>query len=264
MYSPRTISKIALAAAFAIVTPIMNAPMAPASSASPLDAQVAKGKAELFSGKIDNAVADLTKASNALGMRPGSCDCHFHLGMALCKKAKAECQSDSAKSSHDYLLAKSELKKAIKVGAGNLYAKKANEYMMTNVPKDLLAPRNGEGTEMIAARLGLRCADRGAGEAAAKPKIFEFYADWCQPCVDLKKVMDKIQAQYGDQIELKAINVDDKTNADLVDQYDVSPIPTVIYMNPDGQVVGYSVGYEGDQSQRNVEKELAKLLPNKS
>jgi thiol-disulfide isomerase/thioredoxin len=263
MYSRHSFKNLAFVAAASVAAQIIGMQTAPATATPTADALVAKGSAELTAGKVDNAVKDLTQAADMLGMKPGSCDCHYKLGMALCTKGKQVLPSDKSKSNTFYLAGKVELRKAIKVGAGNAISKKANDYLMSNLPKDLIAPRFGEGTEMIAARLGLRSADRGIG-ATPKPKVFEFYADWCQPCSDLKKVMDKVQAQYGDQIELKAINVDDKANAELVDQYDVSPIPTVIYMNPDGQVVGYSVGYAGDKSEQTVQKELAKILPNKT
>jgi thioredoxin 1 len=263
MYRRHNFKNLALVAAASVAAQLIGTQMAPASGTSPADALVAKGSAELASGKVDSAVKDLSQAADMLGMKPGSCDCHYKLGMALCTKGKQTCQSDKSKSNSFYLAGKVELRKAIKVGSGNVVSKKANDFLMTNLPKELIAPRFGEGTEMIAARLGLRSADRGIG-ATPKAKVFEFYADWCQPCTDLKKVMDKVQAQYPDQLELKAINVDDKANAELVDQYDVSPIPTVIYLNSDGQVVGYSVGYAGDKSEQTVQKELAKILPNKT
>lgn len=214
-------------------------------------AQVAQGKAELAKGQLDSAIVTLGKAAKALGDRPGSCECHFLFGKALCLKAK------KTKKQQELLQAKKELRTAIRVGRGNVISKQANEFMMSNIPSEMLSPRMGEGTELIAARLGLRGSDRGVG-SVAKPKVFEFYADWCEPCKKLKPVMSKIREEYGDQVEVTSINVDDKNNAEMLEQYDVSPIPTVIFLNPDGQVVGYSIGFAGEKS---VEKELKKLLP---
>ncbi|HEY9789635.1 MAG TPA: thioredoxin domain-containing protein [Candidatus Obscuribacterales bacterium] len=231
-----------------------------ANSCANVDAQVAQGKLQLKQGKLDNAISTLSKAAQVLGTKPGSCDCHYNLGMALCKKAKVDL-TDKSKSTTEFLSAKKELRTAVRVGQGNAIAKAANQYMMSNVPQVYLSPKNGEGTEMIAARLGLRSSDRGVGGAPARGKVFEFYADWCEPCKELKPVLAKVKQEYGDQVDVQSINVDDKNNAELVDQYDVSPIPTVIFMNPDGQVVGYSVGYAGEKS---VEKEIQKILPNKS
>jgi thiol-disulfide isomerase/thioredoxin len=242
--------------AIAVNTALPSSHAAPGSAT--VQAQVEQGKAELAKGKLDNAISILSKAAKVLGTKPGSCECHYNLGMAFCKKAKTEVANKTV-SDTDYLAAKHELRTAIRVGQGNAISNKANSFLMANLPKGLQSPKAGEGTEIIAARLGLGSSDRGIG-ATPRPKVFEFYADWCEPCTQLKPVMAKIRQQYGDQIEVQSINVDLKANADIVDQYDVSPIPTVIYMNPAGQVVGYSIGISDE---KNVQKELAKILPNK-
>lgn len=225
----------------AIAAPVVTSPQA----------LVKQGKVELQANQLDSAINSLTKAEKELGTAPGSCECHYLLGKAQCLKAKKT--SDKARLRE----AKRELRAAIRVGRGNAISKMANDFMMANLPADMLTPRVGDGTEMIAARLGLRGADRGSA-GAAKPQIFEFYADWCEPCKLLEPVMARIKTQYGDQVEVTRINVDDKNNAAMLDQYDVSPIPTVIYLNPDGQVVGYSIGFSGEGS---VQKEMRKLIP---
>jgi thiol-disulfide isomerase/thioredoxin len=225
----------------AIAAPVVTSPQA----------LVKQAKLELQANKLDTAIDELTKAEKQLGTAPGSCECHFLLGKAQCLKAKKVNDKEKLRE------AKRQLRTAIRVGRGNAISKMANEFMMANLPADMLTPRVGDGTEMIAAKLGLRGADRGSG-GAAKPQIFEFYADWCEPCKLLEPVMAKIKTQYGDQVEVTRINVDDKNNADMLDQYDVSPIPTVIYLNPDGQVVGYSIGFSGEKS---VQKEMQKLIP---
>ncbi len=219
--------------------------------ATSVQGQVAKGKAELAKGNVDNAIQILTNASKILGETPGSCDCHYNLGKALVQKSKR------TKSNSHMALAKKELRTAIRVGRGNVISKQANAYMMANLPAGMLSPKMGEGTELIAARLGLSSRDRGIG-GAPKPRVFEFYADWCEPCKLLKPVMEKLKEQYGDQIDVTTINVDDKNNAEMLEQYDVAPIPTVIFLNSDGQVVGYSIGFSGEKS---VQKEMKKLLP---
>lgn len=219
-------------------------------TASP-QALVKQGKAEIEKKNYDAAISVLSKAAKTLGTAPGSCECHLNLGKAMCYRARKN------KNQAELLSAKKELRTAIRVGKGNVISKQANDFMMANLPPELLIPKSGVGTELIAAKLGLRSTDRGVG-ASAKPRIFEFYADWCEPCKLLEPVMAKIKDEHGDQIEVVRINVDDKNNAEMLDQYDVSPIPTVIFLNPDGQVVGYSIGYAGEKT---VQKELQKLLP---
>lgn len=232
------------------------APNPTAAQVAQARAAVATGKAETAKGHLDSAISVLSKAAKVLGTSPGSCECHLCLGKVLCLRGKKN------KNQADLLAAKKELRTAIRVGRGNMIAKQANEFMMANLPKEMLAPRTGEGTEMIAVALGLRRSDRGVGGETAKPQVLEFYADWCAPCKELReKVMPHIKQQYGDKIEIISVNVDDPNNAQKLEQYDVSPIPTMIFLNADSQVVGYSIGYSGDKAEQAVQKELQKLLP---
>lgn len=226
----------------------------PASSSTQV--QVAQGKAELAKGKFDKAIEILSKAAKTLGTAPGSCECHLCLGKALCAKAKSEKTAGNSASMTDYLAAKKELRTAIRVGKGNIISKQANEFLTANLPREILHPRSGDGTEMIAARLGLRGHDRGSG-GVAKARIFEFYADWCEPCKKMKPAIAQMKQKYGDKFDVMSVNVDDANNAEIVDAYDVSPIPTMIFINQDGQVCGYSVGFAGEQ---NLEKELQKAM----
>lgn len=250
----------------AIAPSVLAAPTVPASApasaaaasttAGAPKALVAQGKKELAAGRLDKAIDLLSKAAKALGTAPGSCECHFCLGHALCEKARTQKAAHNADAQKNYLAARRELRTAIRVGRGNDISKKANAYMVANLPPSLMRPRTGDGTEMIAARLGLHGQDRGAG-GVARAQIFEFYAPWCKPCNDLKPVLAKLKRQYGDQVEIKSFNVDDDAAQDVIDQYEVSPIPTIIYLTPDSKVVGYTIGYSGEG---NVTKQLHKIL----
>jgi thioredoxin 1 len=222
-----------------------------------LQAQITQAKLEIAKGNAAHALVILTQAKKQAKSTADNCLLRLLLGRAYASKAKSEVQSNPKLSNEDYIAAKLELRAAIRLGHGNAVASQANKFMVSDLPASVLMPKNGDGTEMIAARLGLRGMERGSGEAS-KPKIYEFSADWCEPCKLLKPVMDKIKYQYGDQIEVTVINVDDANNNEIVEQYDVSPVPTVIYMTPDSKVVGYSVGYSGE---KNVQKELQKILP---
>jgi thiol-disulfide isomerase/thioredoxin len=227
---------------------------APPPASGSASALVAQGKALSAAKKYDQAVAVLSKAAAKLGTAPGSCDCHFCLGKAYCEKAKSE---KGTKQIEDYLKAKDELKKARRIGQGNAIAKQANQYLAgNNIPEKYMHPKVGDGTELIAVRLGLSGGQRGLGEVA-RPKVYEFYADWCDPCKKLKEVIGKAKSTYGDKVEFVSLNVDDKDTQRFLDEYDVSPIPTVIYIDAYDHVVGYTIGFSGD---KNVEKELQKLV----
>jgi thioredoxin 1 len=171
---------------------------------------------------------------------PQSCEGHYLLGFAYCKM-------------HTYAKARDQFRTAIKVGHGSPNAQKANAMLMT-LPKQFLAPRTGPGTRMLASMLGLT----GVRGEAPRPTVIDFYAPWCKPCKDLNVMIDKAKSDYDGKVNFMTINVDDPTNAKLIDQYEISPIPTLVFLNPAGEVVTFSVGYSGEGALANG---LKKVLP---
>lgn len=212
-----------------------------ANSTKLLTSNLAAGKAKLSQGQYQSAVRYL---ENAVKDSPSSCEAHFCLGQAYLKLK-------------DYLKARLHLRAAIKVGNGSIYAQKANTCLL-QLPKHLLAPRTGAETRMISRALGIITLERGVGEES-KPTVLNFYANWCQPCKQLSPLFEQAKSQYGDRVNFMSINVDDPNNEQVIDQYGVSPIPTIVFLNPEGEVVSYAIGFSGEQSlNTGLKKILAK------
>lgn len=71
-------------------------------------------------------------------------------------------------------------------------------------------------------------------------KIIKFEADWCMPCKVLTNILkDK---EFKD-IEIKAINIEDDSSFELVQQYQVRNIPTLFYYQDD-ELIGKSIGLQ--------------------
>lgn len=62
--------------------------------------------------------------------------------------------------------------------------------------------------------------------------ILYFTSDWCPPCKTLSPIMDKVKANSG--ISMNKINVDN--NKELVLQYHVKSIPTVVILEDNKEV----------------------------
>jgi thioredoxin 1 len=197
------------------------------------------GKGKLAKGDYANAVKSLEAAVKA---EPTSCEAHFCLGQSYAKLK-------------NYLKAREHYRAAIKVGKGSPAAIKANTAMMT-LPKNLLAPKTGPDTRYIARNLGVLSRDRGL-EGEGKPTVIDFYATWCQPCKQLEPLIEKAKTEYGEKVNFMSINVDDPNNEALIEQYGVSPIPTLVFLSPEGEVVTYSIGYSGENG---VTTGLKKIL----
>jgi thiol-disulfide isomerase/thioredoxin len=198
---------------------------------------MADGRAKFARGQYKEAIAVLEKV---VSDSSANAEAHLLLGQAYCKLKNFD-------------KARVELRLAMRTGAGGPNAQKANLALMT-LPKHLIAPKSGPQTRMIASMLGLG-RSRG-GEA--KPTVIDFYAPWCQPCKQLDTVISKAKVTYGDKVNFMAVNVDDPGSQTIMDQYDVSPIPTMVFLNPEGEVKTYAVGFSGDGS---VNDGIKKILP---
>lgn len=72
-----------------------------------------------------------------------------------------------------------------------------------------------------------------------KPVLVDFWAEWCGPCRQVAPILDEIAAQYGEQIKIVKLNVDE--NPQTPAQYRVTGIPTMnVYQG--GEVVKTIVG----------------------
>ncbi|MEU5808882.1 MULTISPECIES: thioredoxin [unclassified Streptomyces] len=72
-----------------------------------------------------------------------------------------------------------------------------------------------------------------------KPVLVDFWAEWCGPCRQIAPSLEAIAAEYGDQIEIVKLNIDQ--NPATAAKYGVMSIPTLnVYQG--GEVVKTIVG----------------------
>lgn len=199
-----------------------------------------QAKACLDKGNYKGAIPQLEKYVEE---NPQDCEGHLCLGRAYVKAAKLD-------------KAKLQFRQAIKVGKGSVNAQAANQQLLT-MPTSMQAPKTGLATRLIASTFGLIRHDRGAEGVKNMPTVIDFYASWCQPCKKLSGQIAQAKQKFGTTVNFISVNVDDPDNEELIDQYEISPIPTVIFLNNTGEVVTYAVGYsEDNQLQKGIEKIL--------
>jgi thioredoxin 1 len=216
-----------------------------AGEASPL---LAAARASFVKGDYDEALSSLDKA---LAANPASSEAHLLLGVT------------SIKLRH-FIQAREHLRRAIRLGRGTAPARQANRILMS-LPRQFLAPRRGPGTGPLAlarfgppgaaipgapgkapgGRAGTRLPPDRRMPADRQPTVLVFNASWCEPCQDMTSVIEQAKARFGQRVRFIMVDVDDPANDELVEQYAVSPVPTIVFLRADGQMADYSVGFAG-------------------
>lgn len=75
--------------------------------------------------------------------------------------------------------------------------------------------------------------------ASGKPVVIDFWAEWCGPCRMIGPIIEELAGEYADRVVIGKCDVE--SNEDIVAQYRVRNIPTVVFIK-NGQVVDKVVG----------------------
>jgi putative thioredoxin len=79
------------------------------------------------------------------------------------------------------------------------------------------------------------------------PVLVDFWAPWCNPCVTLKPVLEKVSEDYKEKMALVKVNVED--NQKYAGQFNVMSIPAVkLFKN--GKVVDEFAGSQPEEKIR--------------
>lgn len=88
--------------------------------------------------------------------------------------------------------------------------------------------------------------------------LIDFYAFWCEPCVMLNPVIEKIANNYSDTIDVYRVDVDKSSN--VADEYKITNVPTLVLQKKEdilANIVGYN-SYDGVEKmiQDNINNEI--------
>lgn len=67
-------------------------------------------------------------------------------------------------------------------------------------------------------------------EGMSRPMIIDFSASWCGPCKAMAPTVKKIARKYAGQIDVYKVDIDEEE--ELAQIYDISSVPTLIFMAP--------------------------------
>lgn len=57
--------------------------------------------------------------------------------------------------------------------------------------------------------------------------VVDFYAEWCAPCRSIVPSLNELAEEYGDQLEVKKVNIDQE--GELANEFGVASIPTLVF-----------------------------------
>jgi thioredoxin 1 len=77
--------------------------------------------------------------------------------------------------------------------------------------------------------------------ASNLPKLWDFTATWCPPCQELKPIVEELEKEYEGTIEIKSIDVDQ--NGELAGKFGVKAIPTLVFLDAEGNELTRHVGF---------------------
>jgi thioredoxin 1 len=78
--------------------------------------------------------------------------------------------------------------------------------------------------------------------ASGKPLVVDFWATWCGPCKRLAPVIEELASEYEGRVNIGKCDVEE--DDELAAQFQVSSIPTIVFINAQGEMVQRLVGLQ--------------------
>lgn len=86
-----------------------------------------------------------------------------------------------------------------------------------------------------------------AAKTAAKPAtaikksipiVYDFSASYCVPCKVIKPIFEEVQKEYKGRVDMQEIDAEDEKNKELVDKYQATAFPLIVFVDAQGKRVG--------------------------
>ena len=138
---------------------------------------------------------------------------------------------------------------------------------------------------LVAARIDGQPGTLDLATLKGKPVLLDFFATWCQPCVQQAPAISALITRLGDRIHVVGISLDSKDTLDRIPAFlkehaitwpvvgdgqgwdgethaafHVKSIPHFVLIGPDGRIAAVDLtGEDGAATAANIERALAEL-----
>jgi thioredoxin 1 len=75
-------------------------------------------------------------------------------------------------------------------------------------------------------------------------KMIKFYAEWCQPC----KILSRVIQDAGDKIDIAIEDIDIDQNMEVAKQYNVRGVPMLVIVDDTGATIRSRSGAMNEQA----------------
>lgn len=76
----------------------------------------------------------------------------------------------------------------------------------------------------------------------SQPAWLLFHSKTCASCIEMQKVFDQLEPEFRDKVYFINIDVDDPSEAKILQEYDIQYIPTTYFLDKQGNRVFNYVG----------------------
>lgn len=138
---------------------------------------------------------------------------------------------------------------------------KEYQWVVTNSPYPALKANAQTGLQQLT-HLKPSRSFSGSGLSSnapygTRPKVLDFYADWCGPCKQMEPIMREVESKYRAKVDFQKLDLDDPANEALVRKHNVRAIPYLVVLDGSGKVVSTVRGSHGKE---DVEAAISKAL----
>ncbi|MFA7335213.1 MAG: alpha/beta fold hydrolase [Candidatus Obscuribacterales bacterium] len=139
----------------------------------------------------------------------------------------------------EYKQAEEHLGTTLRIARGTALAARAHKLLL-ELPEKFIAPALGSSSPASLAIISLTAAKDNT-----KPTILVFCAPWIAACKTLSADITAALGKDADKVNVVWIDADQEKNKPLLAEYGVKPLPAILYLKKNNEVLLYSLGDPG-------------------